>query len=379
MVRSYTRPLVPLVVLLLTACAPAAPPAPSAASAPSAPAQATAEWQQAVEAARREGTISILTFEGTEVRDALVEGFQRKYPSIHLDYSGVEIAQIPPKMIMEQSVGQFRTDLVIAGTTTAITTMMPANVLTPVPPYLVGPNSSDPSKWQGGKLDYADDAGEYNLVFSGYVKPHFVISNDVALDEFKSLRDLLNPKWKGRIVMRNPAIPGGSQGSVVFWYDTPSLGQDFIRQLFQQEIVLSNNDTQILDWVARGQYAIGIGPSDPLANETIAKGLPLRQVPGHQMQEGTYMTAGPGSVMIPRNPPHPNALKVYLDHLLSAEGQEAWTKAIGLPSLRTDVPVDPAWAFMVPKPGVSYPATYKQRYVELRAEVLPFLQTVLPR
>jgi ABC-type Fe3+ transport system substrate-binding protein len=134
-----------------------------------------------------------------------------------------------------------------------------------------------------------------------------------------------------------------------------------------------------VDGVARGQFSIGIGASDTFVAESVEKGLPIRQVPGAQMQEGTYFTAGPGSVMIPRNPPHPNALRVYLDYLLSQEGQTAWAKLVGFPSRRTDVPVDPPTEILVPKPGATHPATYKERFVNLRGEVLPFLQTVIPR
>ena len=126
-------------------------------------------------------------------------------------------------------------------------------------------------------------------------------------------------------------------------------------------------------------HAIGIGISDPFVAEGISKGLPLRQVPGPQMREGTYFTAGPGSIMVPRNVPHPNALRVYLDYLLSTEGQAEWVKLVGFPTMRTDVPVDPAFEILVPKPGASYPATYKEQYVKSRGEVIQFVQSVIGR
>src|SRR5918993_319182 len=58
------------------------------------------------------------------------------------------------------------------------------------------------------------------------------------------------------------------------------------------------------------------------------------------LQEGALTTAGNGALSIPKNPPHLNALKVYLDYLLSKEGQTEWSKAIGFASLRQDVPRD---------------------------------------
>ena len=369
------------VVVLLGCAAPPTGAPPTAGAAPTTAGSATAAWQRVVDAARREGTVSVTSFPGVGVRDALVDGFQRKYPDIHVDYSGIEIAQIPPKLSLEQSAGQYLTDAVIAGSTTAIASLIPADLLAPVPPYLVGPSTADPTKWHGGRLDYADDAEQYSLVFSAYVKPPFVINTSQArLEDFTTHRELLNPRWAGQIAMRNPTLAGGGQSQVQFWYGTPGLGPDFVRQLItQQGVVFSNDDQQLIDWVARGQYPIGIGISDPLVAEAVSKGLPIRQVPGPQMQEGTYLTAGPGSVLIPHNVPHPNALKVYVDYLLSAEGQAEWVKLVGFPTLRVDVPVDPAFEILVPKAGAAFPATYKEPYVKQRGEVLQFVQSIVPR
>jgi hypothetical protein len=75
---------------------------------------------------------------------------------------------------------------------------------------------------------------------------------------------------------------------------------------------------------------------------------------------------------VPRNPPHPNALKVYIDYLLSKEGQTEWSKAIGFASLRQDVPRDHVIQYLIPKEGVQYLDSHLERYVNLRNEVVAF-------
>jgi len=95
------------------------------------------------------------------------------------------------------------------------------------------------------------------------------------------------------------------------------------------------------------------------------------------LQEGALTTAGNGALSIPKNPPHPNALKVYLDYLLSKEGQTEWSKAIGFASLRQDVPRDHLAKFLIPKEGVQYLESHLERYVNLRTEVSTFVSTIV--
>ena len=248
----------------------------------------------------------------------------------------------------------------------------------PMTPYLTGPSVRDPSVWRGGKLDFADGAGQYTLVFSDYVKPPFLYNpNLVSPTDFTSYRDLLDPKWKGKIVMRDPRLSGGGLAAITFMYATESLGKDYLRQLFTQDVVISNDDRQIIDWVARGQYPIAIGVSDTLANEFIERGLSVRHMDTARMREGSYI-AGNGAVSVVRNAPHPNAVAVYLDYLLSRDGQLAWSKAAGTASHRRDVPTDNVPEVMVPKEGVTYQVDHAEQYVKMRGEVLEFLRTVMP-
>jgi hypothetical protein len=89
MIRRISTAIV-LLALTAVSCAPPRGAAPSAPATEAAPASGySAEWQQVLAAARSEGTISIMAFPGVGVGDALVDGFQRKYPEIRVDYSGV--------------------------------------------------------------------------------------------------------------------------------------------------------------------------------------------------------------------------------------------------------------------------------------------------
>ena len=344
-------------------------------------AQSAQSWEQILAAAKKEGTVSVIGPQGSETRDALTLAFQKKYPDIRVELQSMAGTQIGPKLLNELAAGRNSTDLLITGTTTALETLLPAKALVAVKPWLSGPNTQDPSKWRGGKLTFSDEAQSYNLVFSAYVKAPFIYNSQlISGADFKSWKDLLEPKWQGKIALKDPVGAGGGLGNSTLWYSHEGLGKDFMRKMFAvKDLVMPRDDRQMLDFAARGKYPIAIGPSDVLTNEFIARGLPLKHLRPETLKEGTYITAGNGSLAIPRSAPHPNALRVYLDFFLSPEGQLEWSKAAGFASLRRDVPKDHVQDILVPKDGMPYPDISNEKYVRLREEIVEFIKTIMPR
>jgi iron(III) transport system substrate-binding protein len=344
-------------------------------------AQTPLSWEQIVAAAKKEGTVSVIGPQGSETRDALTLAFQKKYPYIRVELQSMAGNQIGPKLLNELAASRFTTDVVITGTTTALETLVPAKAVTPIKPVLIGPNTRDLSNWRGGKLTFSDDAQTYNLIFSSYVKAPFIYNaNLVSANDFKSWKDLLDTKWHGKITLKDPLSAGGGLGNSTLWYTHESLGKDFIRKLLtQKDMVMPRDDRQMLDFAAQGKYPIAIGPSDVLTNEFIARGLPLKHLHPETLREGTYITAGNGSLVIVRNAPHPNALRVYVDYLLSPEGQLEWSRAARFASLRRDVPRDHVLDILVPKENMTYRDISMRRYVDLREEIIQFIKSVLTR
>lgn len=344
-------------------------------------AQASQSWEQVLAAAKKEGVVAVIGPQGSATRDALTLAFQRKYPDIRVELQSMAGSQIGPKLLNELAAGRNSADVLITGTTTALETLLPGKALVQVKPWLSGPSTQDPSRWRGGKLTFSDEAQTYNLVFSAYVKAPFIYNSQlVSGADFKSWKDLLEPKWQGKIALKDPVGAGGGLGNSTLWYTHDGLGKDFIRRLLtQKELVMPRDDRQMLDFAARGKYPIAIGPSDVLTNEFIARGLPLKHLNPETLKEGTYITAGNGSLAIPRSAPHPNALRVYVDFLLSPEGQLEWSKAARFASLRRDVPKDHVQDILVPKEGMPYPDISTEKYVRLRVEIVEFIKTIMPR
>ena len=104
--------------------------------------------------------------------------------------------------------------------------------------------------------------------------------------------------------------------------------------------MITKDDRQLTDWVARGQYPIGLASNDFTALDMKARGVPIESLPADAVKEGTYLTGAWGTVGLINRGPHPNAAKLFIDFLLSQEGQEMMQKN-RRPTLRTGVDPDP--------------------------------------
>jgi iron(III) transport system substrate-binding protein len=374
--RSWmARLLLAGLVLAALACRPAATAEPSSAPAPQ---PQPAAWDQTVAAAKREGKLVVLGPVGADARDSFTVGFQQRYPEIRVEFSGASGSQTAARLLTERQAGLYAADIFIGGTQTAITDLIPAGTLAPLQPFLVGPALQDPTRWLGGSLEFADDEREHFLVFLSGVKPPLAYNpNLVSPRELTSYKDLLDPKWRGKLAMLDPRGAGAGLATATFLYATPSLGRDYLERLFAAGITLSKDDHQVQDWVGRGQYPLALALNETSAIELRRKGVPIDMLGAELVQESSYLTSSYGSLGVVSRAPNSNAAKVYLDWLLSQEGQTDISKAAGYPSRRLDVPTDHLNPLVVPKPGVEYRDNYRESMVRMRDDVVAFLNTII--
>jgi ABC-type Fe3+ transport system substrate-binding protein len=340
-----------------------------------------AEWERVLTAARKEGKVVVFGPPGAAARKALTEGFQKSFAGIEVEYSGMTGSKASPRLLAERRAGSYLVDVHVGGTGTMLQSLLPAGALDPIEPVLILPEVIDPKKWWQGKLEFADTAGKYNLIFTTNVRTHVAVNPKlVKRDELKSYWDFLNPKWRAKIVMDDPTLSGPGQGTAKFFLIHPTLGREFIRRLFtEQKVTLVRNERQLLEWIVRGDYLIAISPSELNTNDLTAKGLPIELVRSDQFKEGSTLNAGFGSVARMNRAPHPNAARVYLNWLLSKDGQTEWSRGSGYPSRRLDVPRDHVSPESLPREGKSYLPTYKEEYFRYNDEVEAFIRELLKR
>ena len=155
-----------------------------------------ADWDKAVEAAKKEGQ---LTLYGSPEFEGLFGELNKKYPEIKITGVFNRGADAARRLMSERRADKYLADLYLNGMTTGYNVFYKAKVLDPIPPQLILPEVTDASKWWRGKHHYVDPENQYLLNFNG--ENRMVVAFNTKLvnpAEIKSYWDLLNPKWKGQ-------------------------------------------------------------------------------------------------------------------------------------------------------------------------------------
>jgi len=139
----------------------------------------------------------------------------------------------------------------------------------------------------------------------------------------------------------------------LFFYYTAALGRKYITRLLSEtDLLLTRDLQQGTDWLANGKILFYIGSGQPIMKAK-KQGLPVDLMP-HPMKEGDIMGGGSCCMAVMNRAPHPNATKLFINWLLSRDGQSAWQKYSEVNSLRMDIPKNDLPADDVPQKGVSY-------------------------
>jgi iron(III) transport system substrate-binding protein len=294
---------------------------------------AQADWDRVVEAARKEGSVIVSVPTSAELRKEFEAGFRSKYPGIELELSVARGASNINKIVEEQKAGARNVDLHMGGTTSIITGLLANQMLEPVMPSMLLPEVRDEKHWWGGHI-WADNAKKYIYGFTAYMTETVWYNPTlVKPEEINSWDSLLEPKWKGRIAILDPRTPGSGESTWAFLLRVK--GESYLNKLAAQEMMVGRNLRQLGEAVARGKSAVSIGLSYYTYLPFIKAGLAVKPISA--IKEGYYAASGSGNIVVLKNSPHPNASKVFVNWLLSKDGQNAVTKALGQPTRRLDV------------------------------------------
>ncbi len=324
------------------------------------------EWEKTLRAAKQDGSVVVYTFPGHE---PLFQAFQKKFPDIKVVEVTVRGSDRVTRILSERRGGKYIADVLIGGAGSAAIGFIKGGVLDPVTPALMLPEVLDTSKWWQGRHLYADEEGTRIFSFGGSPLQYFHYNtNLVKPQDFKSYWDFINTKWKGKIVIAEP-LSGGTQEPLQFCYFNRELGPDFVRRfLTEMEPVVSRDIRQMVDWLAQGKVALAALQNADRLDIWQAKqqGLPVDSFITGGFREGGFVGSGGGNVMLVNRGPHPNAAKVFINWLLSREGQIAFQRLEGgKNSLRIDIPKDDVPERARILPGGKYALLEDPAYADL--------------
>lgn len=320
-------------------------------------------WEKVLSEAKRESKVVVMGPPGEQIRNAMTEGFKKAFPFLNIEYSGGRSGEQAVKLKAERDGGIFSADVFVGGPTTANFQLKPIGALDPIMPTLILPEVTDLKNWRDNRFDFADTEGMYDLVFVTQSSPMLIFNPEqVKREQIDEMYELLDPKWKGKIVINDPLVSGSGRPTFRFIWEIlgPEKASDFYRKLRAQAGAVDRDQRRQIEWIAQGKYAILLAPSEGVMSQLLQRGLKF-EILDEFKDYGSYIGASFGTLMLLNKAPRPNAAAVFINWLLTKEGQIAWSKAMNHVSRRLDVPKDHLRAYAIPKPNVKYWIGYSEK------------------
>jgi iron(III) transport system substrate-binding protein len=260
-----------------------------------------AEWQKVVDAAKKEGKLVIYTASiGSPFHKTIFKAFEAKY-DIKIELLEARASEVRERVRVEQSAGRFLGDLHHNGSTTTWLMQRDGNFQprgeVPNVKNIEPPYTADDIKIPAEVISYG------LLVNRNLVKP---------ADEPKSWKDILDPRWAGKILSDDYRALGG--GAVFFVVMQNTFGREYHEKLAAQKPVFSRDLQNSERRTARGEYPLYL----PLNLQDLnnLKGLPVKAI---VPAEGRPYVRFDISTL--KNAPHPNAARLFMNHYLEPDSQ----------------------------------------------------------
>jgi iron(III) transport system substrate-binding protein len=271
------------------------------------PAWAQDDWAKTVEAAKKEGKLVVYTASiGSPSLKAVIKAFEQKY-GISVELLEARASEVRERVRVEQAAGRFLGDVHHNGSTTTWLMTRDGNFQPhgPVPNIknIIPPYEADDIRVPAEVISYG------LMINRNLVKPG---------DEPKSWKDILDPKWTGKILSDDYRALGGGAVFFVVMHDT--FGKEFLEKLATQKPVFSRDIQNSERRVARGEYPLYLPFS--LQDYNTLKGLPVKPI---MPAEGRPYVRFDLAML--KNAPRPNAARVFMNHYLEPEQQIIYANA----------------------------------------------------
>ena len=190
-----------------------------------------------IAAAKAEGSVVVDGPPNDAARIALTTGFQDKY-GISVSYISSGSGPSATRVRAERAAGKYLLDVFVSGSDTPIMTFLPSGWLDRIEPILIEPDAVNPKDWKHGHLWYVDPQHTILRILQ-YVSVELIATTKlVKLKDIPTWHSLLDPKWKGKLLIKDPRLPGAGQSLNSYFYI--NYGPDFVHKLYidQQPVFL---------------------------------------------------------------------------------------------------------------------------------------------
>ena len=255
-----------------------------------------------IEGAKKEGALVWYSSTSTEDIKRLFDAFNKKYPFIKTEFFNAGSARVYNRILNEARIGKVFFDLVsIRGVETH--QLVKDGFFQPYvsPESVVYPRGfKDP---KGYWVDYFD---AYNIIAYNTK----LVPKELAP---KNWEDLLDPKWKGKIAMDEEMYSWYAAMAVAWGKEK---ADRYMKSLAKQDIQLRNGQTLIAQLMAAGEFHMGMALAHRIERMK-EQGAPVEWVTTLDP-----ITVSLHPIGVAAKSPHANSAKLFIDFVLSKEGQQ---------------------------------------------------------
>jgi iron(III) transport system substrate-binding protein len=266
------------------------------------------DWAQVVAAGKKEGKVVIYnSANGASYFQNVINSFEKKY-GIKVDSLDLRASELSERIRAEQVAGRFLGDLELHSTSTIEQQVIDGPYVEPIGKV---PNIAN----------LRPELPATEMYIPAWIQAYGVLINTRLVtpeDEPKAWTDLLDPKWKGKILSDDTRPLGG--GQTMFFVMQKTYGTPFHEKLAAQDLVFSRDLRNDARRVARGEYPIYIPQMFAMASDI--KGLPVKAL---VMKEGVPYV--PINFARLRKSANPNAALVFINHFLEVDSQVEYANA----------------------------------------------------
>jgi iron(III) transport system substrate-binding protein len=135
----------------------------------------------------------------------------------------------------------------------------------------------------------------------------------------RSFADLLDPKWRGRLVKAHPAYSGTILTAT--FAIARELGWSYFEKLARQRVMQVQSASDPPKKLGLGERAVQVDGADAILLQIKEQGQPVEVV---HASEGSPLITIPGGVF--RGAPNPNAARLFQNFLCGVEGQRVFVE-----------------------------------------------------
>jgi len=274
---------------------------------------ARAQDAQLLAAAKKEGKVVWYTSLAIPSSTAISHYFQNKYKGIEVEVHRNGSQRVLQRFMQEASAGLKNGDIVHTSDAGHFELLKDKGMLLKFTPQAV-------AAFPDG---FKDKAGFYY----GMRATLSVIAHNPKIvaekDAPQTWKDLLNPKWSGKMVTAHPGYSGIIMTHVLALVNV--YGWDYFRDLAKNKLHIVQSANDPAGVVASGERPVGVNGAEYFYYKTLKQGNPIKII---YPKEGVPLVVSP--VAIAKDAPHPNAAKLFTEFIFSKESQQLLADKEGL-------------------------------------------------